>query len=277
MKKRIVLLTGSELRHEFFRKLMAAADDIEVLTTFCESRKGNIAEVVAKTEHPNDLRSQHLAARKQTEIDFFQLYCTQAEDLSHPVFIEKGAINEEENVAAIIAMKPDLIIAYGCSIIRSRLLNTFSGRFLNIHLGLSPYYRGSGTNFWPFVNGELQFLGTTFMHIDAGIDTGEIVHQLRAGICHGDNVHHIGNRLILASVEACIKIVGAFDRLSPMEPPERAEKTDRYYRNKDFTEVAVGEMYANMANGLVDRYLAQKDAVDALFPIICNPAIDRPS
>ena len=61
---------------------------------------------------------------------------------------------------------------------------------------MSPYYRGSGTNFWPFVNNELQFIGATFMHIDEGVDTGEIIHQIRANIFHDDNIHQIGNRLI---------------------------------------------------------------------------------
>ena len=37
---------------------------------------------------------------------------------------------------------------------------------INVHLGLSPYYKGSATNFWPFVNNELQFLGVTFMVTD---------------------------------------------------------------------------------------------------------------
>ena len=39
-------------------------------------------------------------------------------------------------------------------------------------------------------------VGATFMYIDAGIDTGEIIHQIRADIVIGDSPHSIGNRLI---------------------------------------------------------------------------------
>jgi hypothetical protein len=49
-------------------------------------------------------------------------------------------------------MSPDLIISYGCSIIKRPLIEYFDKKFINIHLGLSPYYKEGGTNFWPFVN-----------------------------------------------------------------------------------------------------------------------------
>jgi len=47
-------------------------------------------------------------------------------------------------------------------------------------LGLSPYYLGSGTNYWPLVNEKPEFVVATFMHIDTDIDTEEIIHQIRA-------------------------------------------------------------------------------------------------
>ena len=53
----------------------------------------------------------------------------------------------------------------------------FSRKFLNVHLGLSPYYRGSGTNVWPLINTEPDMVGATLC-IDAGIDNGEIIHQI---------------------------------------------------------------------------------------------------
>ena len=43
---------------------------------------------------------------------------------------------------------------------------------------------------------ELEFVGATFMYLDQGIDTGKIIHQIRARIYENDNLHIIGNRLI---------------------------------------------------------------------------------
>ena len=77
------------------------------------------------------------------------------------------------------------------------MLKKYKKKFLNIHLGLSPYYKGSATNFWPFVNNELQFVGVSFLGIDDGIDTGPIIHQIRPDFKIGDSIHDVGNKLII--------------------------------------------------------------------------------
>ena len=216
MNKKLVLLTGGELRHEFFRKFISNQKSIEVLSSYCEDKKEALLKIINKKKSLNDLRLKHISARESTEIDFFKLYCDNTEDKSNPIFIKKGDINTSKNVNNIIQLNPDIIISFGCSIIKSELLDKFKGRFVNIHLGLSPYYRGSGTNFWPFVNDELQFIGTTFMHIDAGIDTGKIIHQIRAQINFNDNIHQIGNRLMKDSFIECVTLIRNFDVLNDM-------------------------------------------------------------
>ena len=40
--KKIVLLTGNELRHIFFKKYMSNHSEISVIASFCESDHGNI-------------------------------------------------------------------------------------------------------------------------------------------------------------------------------------------------------------------------------------------
>ena len=40
LNKRIVLLTGSELRHDFFRKFIASTNKIDVILSYCESNQG---------------------------------------------------------------------------------------------------------------------------------------------------------------------------------------------------------------------------------------------
>ncbi|MBC8213215.1 MAG: hypothetical protein H8E71_01030 [Candidatus Marinimicrobia bacterium] len=273
MDKRVILLTGTELRHEFFRKFIAIHKDITVLASFCESKKGNLLEVVQKDEQPKDLRTLHLSTREIFEKDFFEIFCSSVDDQSNPIFLEKGDINKEVHVYRIVQLNPDLIISYGCSIIRSELLTVFKGRFMNIHLGLSPYYRGSGTNFWPFVNRELQFIGTTFMYIDEGVDTGEIIHQIRANITYNDNIHQIGNRLIRDSFIECVKLVRSFSRLEHMSQLEIDSSDVRYYRKRDFTEESLAKAYKNMSGGMIEQYLKNKSYHEDQSPIINNPKI----
>ena len=271
--KKLVLLTGNELRHEFFRKYIAIQKNINVLSTYCESEKDNLVNQVQKDKNENKLRSIHLEQRKNTENDFFGVFCKTIEDKSNPIFIERGEINKKTYVNNIRDLNPDIIISYGCSIIKSDLINTYKGRFINIHLGLSPYYRGSGTNFWPFVNKELQFVGTTFMYIDEGIDTGKIIHQIRANFNVNDNIHQVGNRLIKDSVIECFNLIKHFDSLVEMQPI--IQKTDnlKYYRKKDFSENSINIAYDNVENGMIRDYLKNKPLLDSKFKIINNQAM----
>jgi len=273
MNKKVVLLTGGELRHEFFRKFISNQKGIEVLSSYCEDKKGALVKIINKEESSNDLRMKHLSVRESTEVDFFDLFCSHTEDKSNPIFIKKDDINTSKNVNNIIQLNPDIIISFGCSIIKSKLLETFNGRFMNIHLGLSPYYRGSGTNFWPFVNDELQFIGTTFMHIDEGIDTGKIIHQIRAKINFNDNIHQIGNRLIKDSFTECAKLIRNFDVLNDMPQITSDKHNEKYYRKKDFTEDHLKTAYDNILKYSIENYLKHKLSVDKEFPIIKNLSI----
>jgi methionyl-tRNA formyltransferase len=269
---KIIVLTGSELRHTFFRKWIALRPEISVLQSFCEGAEKSIGAIVQSQEN-NTLRMRHLRAREQSEEDFFRLFVDSTEDRSNPIFLPKGEVNSTSNSQQIIAANPDLIVAYGCSIIREPLLNAFPQRLINIHLGLSPYYRGSGTNYWPLVNNEPEYVGATFMFMDAGVDTGEIIHQVRARVAPGDTPHSIGNRLIVDMAKICSQLISHFGQLARMPQPAQSS-TDRYYKKKDYTEESVAALYANFSAGLVERYLTEHSARHGRVPLVLNPALN---
>jgi methionyl-tRNA formyltransferase len=163
-------------------------------------------------------------------------------------------------------------VAYGCSIIKEPLLQAFQGRFLNVHLGLSPYYRGSGTNFWPLVNGEPEYVGATFMHIDAGVDTGEIIHQVRARYTPGDTPVQVGNRLIVNMALVYRKVILQHERL-PKMPQIPKSPNDKYYKQSDYTETSVAKLYQNFRDDLIEKYLKEEEARCAAVPLVQNPDV----
>ncbi len=270
--KRTIILTGSELRHSYLRKAVALSPTIDVPLTYCEGLEQSLPELIDKSVEGADLQTAHIAARTRSEEDFFGAFVALAEDRSSPEYIAKGAINDAQHVERIKALKPDLVMAYGCSLIKSSLVTDFGGRFLNLHLGLSPYYRGSGTNFWPLVNGEPEFVGGTFMFLDEGVDTGKIIHQIRARVFPGDTPHQIGNRLIADAARVYRQVVERFDDLADMPVPPRPEPS-RYYRRRDFTPESTQRLYDAFRDGLVDRYLADYDRRVGQVPLVENPAL----
>ena len=267
--QKIVILTGSELRHTFFRVALASAEGINVGASFCEGLEKSLRVLTDQSTEADiqGVKMEHVLSRDRSEKDFFSGLVNFVSDYSKPEFIPKGTINEPKYLEQILKLKPDMLVAYGCSLIRSDMISEFRGRFLNVHLGLSPYYRGVGTNFWPLVNEEPEYVGATFMQIDEGIDTGEVIHQIRARMFENDDAHDIGNRLILDMVGTYIKIIQQFDMLKPMEPLKVPKKTNLYKR-ADFTKKAVESLNQNIRNGLIKDFLRDYQERCLKAPII---------
>jgi len=252
----IIILTGDQLRHQYFRKRLALDPSINVLASYCESNN-RISQII----NGNQLAEEHLRVRHQSEIDFFQEFISYTEDNSNPRPIGIGEINTQGIINEIITLSPDLIISYGCSIIKGELLNVFKGRFLNLHLGLSPYYTGSGTNYWPFVNNEPEYCGVTFMHIDAGIDTGEVIHQIQAEYGKTDHPVVIGNRLIVKMTRVCADLINKFNDLQVMP---QLKFDGRLYKNKDFSDESVKvyyQVFSKSVKSVIDKKVKENISI----------------
>jgi phosphoribosylglycinamide formyltransferase-1 len=268
--KRIIILTGSETRHSYFKLKLSNDSRFTVLATLCEGLEESLSARTNAKKEPSELEKRHVAARERTEREFFGKAIEELPDRSNSVCIKKGAINTPGIVEFIKDKNPDLLVCYGSSLIKSDLLEMYQGRFLNVHLGLSPHYRGSGTNIWPLITGEPHMVGATFMHIDKGIDTGQIIHQIRANFRKGDTPHTIGNRLIGEMTEIYAELIARFDTLSEEIQPAAVGKL---YLRKDFDADACAALYRAFEEGLVEKAL--KELPTDLPYIVQNKALER--
>lgn len=259
MKKKIVLITSNEIRHEYFRKFLNKNKSVEIIKCLVEKKLNK------KYPRYKSSIKQHFKDRNLNEKEHFYKFTQNNEEPKNLKFLKKNEINlNKKLVYEIVKDKPDFIISYGCSIIRNNLINIFKKKFINIHLGLSPYYRGSGTNIWPIINNEMQFIGTTFMFIDKGIDTGKIIHQIRADIKKNDNLHLIGNRLIKKTFKEIIKIIFNLKKRTYGKINYNYKK--KYYKKKDFDENKVLELKSNFKKNL-NMYLKNQNKLKSKYPI----------
>lgn len=59
--------------------------------------------------------------------------------------------------------------------VQQDVLQRLLGRIINLHISLLPWNRGVDPNLWSFVENTPK--GVTIHHIDAGLDTGDIIYQ----------------------------------------------------------------------------------------------------
>jgi hypothetical protein len=149
-------------------------------------------------------------------------------------------------------------------------LEFFQKRILGIHLGISPYYRGSGTNFFPFVNNELGAVGYTLMNLNEGIDTGDIIHQSYANMIHGDSIHTIGTRLMRKMFSDIVKITHLENLEFEFDSAVRQPYVEDYkiYRKQDFTSINLELALKNISNQSIINFLENIDVERNKFPLV---------
>ena len=106
------------------------------------------------------------------------------------------------------------------------------------------------------------------MLVDEGIDSGPILHQCRAKIYKGDNVHIVGNRLIKNLVKTLEKIINNFEKLTAVEQWKYGG--EKIFKEKDFNDQSLKKLFYNYKKKIILKYLKNKNNIDKKFPIIEN-------
>ena len=256
---RAILLTSTFRRHAYVANTVATGCG---LAGVWQEEKTFRPERYARDEEDGEVIQHHFTKRDASEARYFAAdsVVRLGRGAIHRT-IAAGACNEPSEVALMEAAKPDVVLVFGTGILREPLLSAFEGRILNIHLGLSPYYRGAGTNFWPLVNREPEYVGATIHYLDAGIDTGPIVSHARPRIELGDGPHDLGNKTIVAAAQALLRAAAAHVSGATRAVPQWSG--GRLYQRKDFSADAVRAMYGNFDTAMIAEYLAARDSATA--------------
>jgi len=86
-----------------------------------------------------------------------------------------------------------------------------SGKLYNIHFSLLPKFKGMYTSVWPIIFGEKES-GVTLHKIDCGIDTGDIIDQIKFKISINDTARDVylkylknGYKLFVKNIKKLLK------------------------------------------------------------------------
>lgn len=76
------------------------------------------------------------------------------------------------------ALKSEIIIVFGSSYIKPPLIDILVDKgAINIHMGVSPFYRGSSCNFWALYDKNPDLVGATVHKLSRGLDSGDILYH----------------------------------------------------------------------------------------------------
>lgn len=140
----------------------------------------------------------------------------------------------------------DYYVVFGSSYIKGDLIDfLISQKAVNIHMGTSPYYRGSSCNFWAMEDGNADYVGATLHRLSKGLDSGDIIRTVfpaRKAYAPFD--------LGMEAVEAvqnhlCALIADGTLHEQPTTAQDRGKEI-RYTRGADFTDEIAARYLENM-------------------------------
>ncbi len=103
-------------------------------------------------------------------------------------------LRDAEFASLLAEIDPDLIVvvAYG-KILPENVINYPKYGCINLHVSLLPKYRGAAPMQRAVMNGDSE-TGVTVMHMDVGLDTGDIISQISFPILPTDTFENIHDK-----------------------------------------------------------------------------------
>jgi methionyl-tRNA formyltransferase len=86
-------------------------------------------------------------------------------------------INGEWNSPQLTLKDVDLGIVFGTGKLEPHVFNAPRLGCINVHRGMSQWYRGLDCDLWPIYEGQFERVGVTIHQVDERLDTGKIVAQ----------------------------------------------------------------------------------------------------
>jgi len=238
-KKKALILTSNKPRHRWFAHEVSKV--FQAPFVLMQKKRKYYQE----QKNQSKISQDHFARLEITELIWFP----PLSDHSLPPLQEVEDINSSKVFQRVLEEKFEVICLFGTEILAESWLSAFPAKIVNLHLGLSPFYRGAATLFWPFVNEELHYLGSTIHLATAQVDAGDILDRIDPLLKEGEDYYNITFRLIQDSIAKYPSVVSEY-----LEGKRKAFAQEsfvsRNYRKKDFNDVALTKALEYVGTGL---------------------------
>jgi methionyl-tRNA formyltransferase len=101
---------------------------------------------------------------------------------------ERVSVSDSPVTPALLAeLQTEFIVSYNYRhLITPEVIDCFPGRIVNLHISWLPWNRGADPNFWSVIDGTPR--GVTVHHVDAHLDTGDIIAREEIGFAETETM-----------------------------------------------------------------------------------------
>jgi len=233
-KNKLVVITGNQLVHTYFLNQLGL--HFKLSAVFFESVQ--YPDPPFKSNRERVIWDEFFLSRHKTEQSLLQI-CEKRHTQSNPTVytIEKGNLNSDKTLELIKQCSPDQIIIFGTSLLGTKFLDLYPDQILNLHVGLSQFYRGSSCNFWPIYDLKPQLLGATVHFVSKRIDAGNILIQDTISLDENDSEFILMTKPIILGTKLMIEAIKQAN--ADLAISGDSQSNGKLHQIKDFTPKAI--------------------------------------
>lgn len=229
---KVTVFTSNQPRHlALVERLANTADEVFAVLECNTVFPGQVADFFAKSETMQEYFSGVMAAEQH----YFGNVRFSPQRISS-MAIKAGDLNRLTESALAPALDADVYVIFGSSFIKGWLVDYLvQEQALNIHMGLSPYYRGSSCNFWALYDSNPAMVGATIHLLTHGLDSGPMLrHAIPTLVDEGP--FHYTMKAVVAAFDAVIEAINDPEWRNRPTVNQDKNLELRYTRNSDFTD-----------------------------------------
>ena len=144
-------------------------------------------------------------------------------------------------------LKSDIYVVFGSSYIKGELVDFLvKQKAINIHAGVSPYYRGTDCNFWALYDDNPHLVGSTIHLLSRGLDSGPMLYHAMSNLKKNPFEYTMSTvKSAFHSIAEKIKD-GSILTIKPLVQDKSKEL--RYSKKSDFNEEIVKKYLKKQIN-----------------------------
>lgn len=250
---KVLAVVGSQPRHLYLIKALLDSNvAVRAIVMQRESLTPSVPNGTSKEDAVNFVRHFH----ERASLELSEFGCTEVRRLLHAVnhlVVDDWELNSVKVCDFVSKEHDDIGVVFGSDMIREPLLSQLPADTINMHLGLSPRYRGSATLFWPFYFLEPQYCGATFHKLLLEPDAGDVLHQICTELKSGDGIHDVGIRTVNQATTDLLHLINSFQHGWSYQ---MQKSTGRNFLSRDFLPQHLRVIYNLYSNNIVDEFLA---------------------
>lgn len=227
---KITVFTGNGIRHNYLiNELVNSGFEVYAIKEIPLLRE--------KKEQNSEIMEEYFSYVRKAEKEVFKL---KKQARYTEKIVDYGKLNDKfEEIKSFL--ESDYFIVFGSSYIKGQLIEILEKKkCINLHMGVSPYYRGSACNFWAQYDKNLKYIGGTIHFLSKGLDSGDIIKTVTLKNSEYDKFE-AGMVAVKDTIDELVKLLKTKELFSIDSYRQNKNLEIRYSRIKDFGEKEASE------------------------------------